>query len=137
MSVSQANRTLAEAKRQLAEKSSQSVEVAGQYDEDLLMEDYSPTSPQDSRGYLNDDCRLSPTLSMGDSDDEDEQMQSHVEVALLESTLNTGDVRVSSSSVQYLVAEPSSDEEDEYDEGKDERGNNWRGCGGVEVHEIS
>jgi hypothetical protein len=128
----------------LAEKENQSIQLPGQFDDDMLMEDYSPT-PASARGdhaYLDDDCRLSPTLSMGDSDEEDGYAQSHVEVALLESTLNTGNVPVAGGDAQYLVAEPSSDgeEDDNKGEGKgdEKEAYDWRPYnGGVEVHEIS
>lgn len=73
------------------------------------------------------DGHLSPCSSMGnmaDIDDHDPQCQSYVEVSLLESHLNIGDLAGKESyeveSLEYCVSEPPSDDEDEGAEGKNE-----------------
>lgn len=63
------------------------------------------------------DGHLSPCSSMGDHDDDhDPQMQSHVEISLLESHLNIGmNNEVKDIPMEYCVDEPPSDDENEND----------------------
>ena len=105
-------------------------------DDDLLLEEYtSPGYQGDSTRQIVEDMdrRLSPSSSLNDSDDDDEHGQSHVEVELIESTLNTGDVFAAAAEGAYVVAEPSSDEEDD----DAQREYDWKTESSVQVHEIS